>query len=166
MSGGAHEAPSLKCHPGLLLATLGLCWTQRPSRSGELSRARFVTCLGPGHPDSLQPLGPATGPLQHPNEQDGAVSTILCWTQTVLQTRPDGLPKGSAAWISPSLGAPLSGSPAPPRLCLGRARAIKRQLRLVQRTRVGLLGLFMSCCDLSWPEPCSDQAVLRAFSLP
>lgn len=28
------------------------------------------------------------------------------------------------------------------------------------------MGLFMSCCDLSWPEPCSDRTVLCAFCLP
>lgn len=79
----------------------------------------------------------------------------------------DGLgePKGSTAWISPSLGAPPSGSPAPLGPYLGRTRVIKRKLRLVQRTSVGLLRLFISYCDLSQPEPCSDQTVLYAFSL-
>lgn len=115
MSGGVYEAPSLKCHMGLLLATVEFCQTQRPSHAGELSRAQFVAGLGPGHPDSPQLLGPALGPRQHPDEQDGAVSTILFWSQTVPQTMHDGLgePKGSTAWISPSLGVLPSGTPAP-----------------------------------------------------
>ncbi|KAF5918887.1 hypothetical protein HPG69_005928 [Diceros bicornis minor] len=51
------------------------CLTQRPSHLGEPSRAQFVASLGPGCPDSRQPLAHATGPTQHPNEQDGAVGT-------------------------------------------------------------------------------------------
>lgn len=37
----------------------------------QRSQAETVACLGHEHPDSSQPLGPATGPTQHPNEQDG-----------------------------------------------------------------------------------------------
>lgn len=64
----------------------------------------------------------------------------------------------------PLPGRHLLGALLHPAPSLGRARAIKKQLRLVQRTRVGLWGC--SCCDLSWPEPCSDQTVLCPFSLP
>lgn len=68
----------------------------------------------------------------------GTVSPILCWAQTVPQTRHDGLgePKGVqpgfpprgilSKMCLPSLGTPPPGSPCTtgPR-CLGRARAIQ-----------------------------------------
>lgn len=125
-SGGLHKAPSLECHPGLLLATLEFCPTQRPfyahfgntytkiqrpSCSGKGSRAQSIACSGPGYPDSPQTL------WGHPQEWDGTVSTILCWAQTVLQTRHDGLGKPTGVQPGfphrgiPSLGTPSSGSP-------------------------------------------------------
>lgn len=128
-------------HIGFLLDSNALSF-MGPEQSPLCSR------LGPEHPDSPQPLGPVPGPTQHPNEQDGAVSIILCWAGRVQ----------SKCSLGHLLGALLHLA-----LRLGRARVIKKQLRLVQRTRVGLWGC--SCCDLSWPEPCSDQTVLCAFSL-
>lgn len=86
------------------------------------------------------------------------MSSILGWAQAVPQTRHDrlGEPKGSTAWDSPSLSAPPSGTSTKPP-CLARARAIKRQLKLVQRTRVGLLELSMTCCDLLWLSPTQNK---------
>ena len=174
-SGGLYKAPSLKCHPGLLGATLEFCPPQRPSHSGGAKQSPVCSTLGTWVSHSPEPLRTATGAMQHPCKQGEAVSTILYWAQTV----PDGLgePRGSAAWMSPQRCPQRNVPPFPgnttlwePLLyqapCLGRARAIRRQLRLVQRTRVGLSELFMSCCDLSWPEPCLDQTVPCAFSLP
>lgn len=137
--------PFLKCHSGLLLATLGFCWTQRLSHSGELSRARFVAGWVLGILTHHCPWDLPQVPHSTPSEQDGVASTILCWAQTVLQTRHQGLgePKASAAWSSPSLGRHLPGALLHLAPCLGRARASKKQFRLVQRTRVGLLWLFM-----------------------
>lgn len=69
-------------------------------------------------------LGICPGSLLHPHEQDGAVSTILCWTQVAPQTRRDGLESPKEA----QPGFPLPCEPTPGSsirtLCWGRAGAV------------------------------------------
>lgn len=99
--------------------------------------------LGTGHPDSPQPLGPAIGLTQHPNEQDGAVSTILCWVPTVPQTRHNGLakPNGSTACISPSLGVPPSRSPASQGPMLGQSQGNKEVIKAGPKNQGWPIGI-------------------------